>query len=120
MRDVHHAASRQWLQAHLVAGGRVVAPTLLLPEVAGAVTRRSGDPALGYRVVHDITRLAEVQFVGLDGQLGASAARLAAELRLRGADAVYVAIAHGLDIPLITWDREQLNRARTHIAARTP
>jgi predicted nucleic acid-binding protein len=48
------------------------------------------------------------------------AARCALDLRLRGADAVYVAVAHSLQVPLITWDREQLTRAAGRIAVRTP
>ena len=38
-------------------------------------------------------------------------ARLAAEYRLRGADACYVAVAVALGISLISWDVEQLERA---------
>jgi hypothetical protein len=35
--DVHHAASRAWLTRHIGDGGLVVAPALLLPEIAGAI-----------------------------------------------------------------------------------
>ena len=120
VQDVHHVPSRQWLEAQMTGGGLVIAPTLLLTEVAGAVARRSGDPGLAHRVVRDILLLTESRLVGLDRRLGADAARLAADLRLRGADAVYVAVAHSLQIPLITWDREQLTRAAGRIALRTP
>ena len=45
---------------------------------------------------------------------------LDAVLRLRGADATYVAVAQRLDLPLITWDREQLERASRLITVRSP
>ncbi len=65
-------------------------------------------------------RLPVLHLVTLHRQLGISAAQLAADLHLRGADAVYVAIAEALSLPLVTWDREQLTRAAGRIAVRTP
>ena len=35
--DVNHDASRRWLMRHVADGGLIIAPTLLLPEVAGAI-----------------------------------------------------------------------------------
>lgn len=118
--DAHHLASQQWLAAHLAAGGQVVAPTLLLAEVAGAVARRSGDATLGQQVLNLVLRQPALYLVALDEQLSTNAARLAANLQLRGADAVYVATADSLNIPLVTWDREQLNRAARHVTVWTP
>jgi predicted nucleic acid-binding protein len=45
---------------------------------------------------------------------------VAADLGLRGADAVYVALAHQLGLTLVTWDREQLTRTASMIVSRTP
>lgn len=118
--DANHTSSRRWLERHLTAGGQVVAPILLLAEVGGAPARRSDDPAVGQRGVRDIVQLPGVRLVNLRQQLGARAAQLATDLRLRGADAVYVAVAESLNLPLITWDREQLARAVGRIAVRTP
>jgi predicted nucleic acid-binding protein len=53
-------------------------------------------------------------------ELAILAARLAADLQLRGPDATYVAVAHHLNIPLVTWDKEQLHRAARLIATSTP
>jgi predicted nucleic acid-binding protein len=50
-----------------------------------------------------------------DAALGAAAAR-----SLRGADAVYVALADLLDLPLVTWDREQRERAGRRVRVITP
>jgi len=118
--EVHHPISQHWLAAHLAAGGQVIAPTLLPVEVAAAITRRSGDPLLGEQGMDAVLRLPVHSLVTLDVQLSMRAARFAIDLRLRGADAVYVAVAHSLQIPLITWDREQLARAAGRIALRTP
>jgi len=41
-------------------------------------------------------------------------------LPLKGSDAVYVALAQGLDVPLVTRDREQLARGSAVIQTITP
>jgi predicted nucleic acid-binding protein len=48
------------------------------------------------------------------------APRIAANLGLRGADAIYVAVAEQLRLPLITWDNEQEEKAKTSVDVRAP
>ncbi len=119
-QDVHHEASRRWLEQYTAQGGRVVAPALLLPEVAGAISRRTGEAALAHQAVRQLQRLSALRLISLDARLAQAAARLAADLGLRGADAAYVAAAHALKIPLLTWDDEQREQAGHLIAVRTP
>lgn len=109
--DVPHEASRRWLARHVAGGGLVVAPALLLPDVAGAVARRTGAPRLARRAVDVVLRVPELRLVPVDDALAGTAARLAGRLRLRGADAVYIAAAATLQLPLVTWDIEQRDRA---------
>jgi predicted nucleic acid-binding protein len=45
---------------------------------------------------------------------------LAARCRLRGADAIYVALAEELDQPLVTLDQEILDRSSGVIGTTTP
>jgi len=52
--------------------------------------------------------------------LGGLAAQLAADHALRGADAVYVAAALRLGLPLVTLDGEQLQRAEAVISTLSP
>src|SRR2546428_644334 len=51
---------------------------------------------------------------------GGPAARLAAKLSLRGADAVCVAAALDLGVPLVSWDTEQPERGRRLVRVHTP
>ncbi len=118
--DVHHAASRAWLETHAASGGQFVAPTLALSEIAGAVSRRTGNPKSAYDAVAVITRLPTLRLVSVDSNLAQTAARLAADHALRGADAVYVALALELGLPLITLDHEQLARTGGIISASKP
>lgn len=119
-QESNHAASVRWFDRHEAGGGTFVVPVLLLAEAAGAIARLTDDTALGNQAATDLLALATVAVVHLDQQLAMRAAELAAGLRLRGADAVYVAVAEYLSVPLVTWDREQLTRAASHITVRTP
>lgn len=108
--DDHHQSSRHWLADQLAAGETICIPTLALVEVAGAMARATGNVDLGPRVVGALLRVPRLQIVALDPELARDGALLAARLRLRGADAVYVAVAARFQQPLITWDREQAAR----------
>jgi predicted nucleic acid-binding protein len=110
--EVHHAASRAWLGERDAAEQVVVAPALLVPEVAAAIARRSGRSALGRRAIAALLRLSHLRLVVLDAELAEQAGQIAADCKLRGAYAVYVALAKRLAVPLVTWDREQLERGR--------
>ncbi len=119
-QDVHHARSRAWLEERLREGVLLVAPVILLAEVAGAIARRTGDPTLGEGAVDMLLSLPTLRLVPVDDRVGGEAARLAARLRLRGADALYVAVASLLEVPLITWDREQQERCQAVVRASSP
>lgn len=118
--DVHHRASREWLETWMRAGGSVLAPGLLLPEVAGAIARRTSDSALAGRAIDSLMRLRQLNLVAVDRRLALASARLAGERGLRGADALYVAVAQRLGIALVTWDIDQRERAKARIAVHTP
>lgn len=108
--DLHHAASRRWLEGHVAAGGVVVAPALLLAEVAGAIARRTRERRLARRAVAALVTVPGLRLVVVDAPLAHAAAGLAGRLGLRGADAVYVATAVEARVPLVTWDEEQRQR----------
>jgi predicted nucleic acid-binding protein len=119
-QDVHHLISRRWLERYVAAGGLLVAPVLLLAEVAGAISRRIGEPKLARQAVKNLLHVPGLRLIPVDQRLGREAAQLAADLRLRGTDAMYVAMARHLNIPLVTWDQEQQERAGELIVVRTP
>jgi predicted nucleic acid-binding protein len=110
-QEAGHDASRRWLARHVDAGGLVIAPTLLLAEVAGAVARRTRSPRLARRAIEALLRLSSLRLLDVDATLARAAARVAARLRVRGIDAVYIAAAEQLRLPLVTWDAEQRDRA---------
>ena len=118
--DIYHAPSVAHLAALVRRGELMVSPALLLAEVAGAVARRTGLPDLGLRAATSLEALSNVRLVPVDVDIARLSARLAAELHLKGSDAMYVAVASRLKIPLITWDQEQRTRAVSVITVLTP
>jgi predicted nucleic acid-binding protein len=118
--DVHHEATRRLLQmieAHAIP---VVCPEILLPEVASAVARATDNSDLGQQLARTLRQIPHYQIVPVDEELANLASDLAARYRIRGCDAIYVAVAYRLSIKLITWDKEQRARAAQVVAAVTP
>jgi predicted nucleic acid-binding protein len=118
--DSYHPASQEWLERQVARLEVVASPAILLAEVGGAVARRTGDSQLGTQALALMQRLPNLQVLEIDATFARFSADLAADLRLRGADAMHVALAQRLDIPLITWDREQLHRGLAAVSALTP
>lgn len=106
-RDPNHARSAEWVERVLDQDRALFEPTLLLPEVAGALARQTRRVRLADGWVTRLARVPSIAWRSLDEAHGTHAGRVAAALGVRGADAVYVALAEALDVPLVTWDRRQ-------------
>ena len=110
-QDKFHLAIRSWLDIHRTEGNQFLAPAFLLPEVGGAISRRTGDPILGKQILSSLENLPGLRFVEMDNALLRMAASLAVDLALRGADSIYVAVAVRLSVPLATLDAQQRERS---------
>ena len=115
LQDEFHAAVKSWMKNQREAGVQFISPTLLLAEVGGAISRRTGDLALARQAIHQLENLPGLRLVEMDNELIHEAASLAAELALRGADSVYVAVASQLHLPLVTLDVDQRERAQEKV-----
>lgn len=119
-KDAFHAESRRWVEERVRQREVLVIPSLALAEVAGAVTRNTGSTSSGRRAAQYMDDLSISYSVVLDESLAQLSALVAATFSLRGADAVYVAVARRMNSPLVTWDNEQLTRAAPIIETLTP
>lgn len=88
----------------------VIVPNLLRVEVAAAIARGRGDAGLALRFAEALLRLPHLVTVPVDDRLAAAAAGIAADQRLRAADAVYGAVALRFGSGLVTRDQEQRER----------
>ena len=102
------------MSARLHQEDRFLAPSLLLAEIGGAISRRT-TPSLGLKAIEHVQSLPGLQLIEMEHTLLREAAKLAAELGLRGADSTYVAAAVRLDLPLMTLDSDQRERAAKRI-----
>jgi predicted nucleic acid-binding protein len=88
----------------------MIAPVLLLPETAAAISRGQNNPELARQFASMLQHLPHLILIDLDRVLAQQALDIAAIYRLRGSDAVYAAVAQRFACPLITLDREQHDR----------
>ncbi len=98
----------------------VIVPRLFLAELAGVVRRMLRDPIRARLIIDIWTSFVHVQLISLDDRLIDTAAEFASDYALRGADAVYVAVAHHHGCILVSLDREQRERARPLVQSLTP
>jgi predicted nucleic acid-binding protein len=95
-------------------------PTLLLPEIASAVARASTDSPGALQYARASAELPHLTFVSLTLALARQAAELAAGHGLRGADAVYLAVARRYGTTLVSRDDEQRARGSAVAMCQTP
>ncbi|MCC7290586.1 MAG: PIN domain-containing protein [Phycisphaerales bacterium] len=108
--EAHSETSRTFLNRIAESGDTVILPTLLRVEVAGAISRVRKDRALGFEYSRALAALPFVRWIALDAPVAIHASALAAEHGLRGADAVYAAVAVIHGCTLISLDHEHLTR----------
>ena len=115
-----HAESLQFLEKIQERGDPVIVPTLLVPEIASAVARASDDGAGALQYAQAAAGLPHLTLVTLTPAMARQAAELAATHRLRGADAVYLAVARRYGTTLVSRDVEQRARGSDAAPCQTP
>lgn len=119
-RDVHYEITFNWFNQLHTKQQWFATPMLALPEVAGAVARRTGHSDFGRYAIHQLLRIPTLRLLPIDRELAWAAARLAADLQIRGADATYIVVALTMNASLVTWDNDMLTRASKAVKVYTP
>lgn len=117
--DVNHEESRAWFE-QLPPTERLLAPMLLLVEIAAGLARRTGRLDTVECAVAVVRAEPRLTIWSMDDDLMERAVQLAATLRLRAGDAVYVALAAVTGTRLVTWDREQRERSASQVDVASP
>lgn len=115
-----HAESLQLLATIQERGDPVIVPTLLIAEMASAVARASDDSVGAIQYANATAALPHLTLVPLTPAMARQAAELAATHRLRGADAVYLAVARRYATTLVSRDDEQRTRGSAVVPCQTP
>jgi len=93
-----HAESLAILAAIQEGGDPVIVPTLLLPEIGSAAARASDDSASALQYANATATFPHLTLVSLTSTMARQAAELAVTHRLRGANAVYLAVARRAEV----------------------
>ena len=117
--EVEHESARRVLREVIESGTQINLPTLAIVEVTAAIARRTGDVELAMAAGRRVLEMPGLVLHDLDIDAMAVAARLASDLRLRAADAVYVAVARSSGA-LITLDGELRDRTASVVATPSP
>lgn len=118
--DPDYAVCRDLLDAIKSNAIHLYEPWLVLPEVAGAVSRIFRDPMRG-RVYADLLRdLPNTTYVPIDAAFSREAEELAADYFLRGADATYAVVARRFGCALVSLDDEHRLRLAAILTVQTP
>jgi len=115
-----HVRSWAWFDQARAAEQPIVAPVILLAEVAAALSRGVGDSVLAHRVVRQLRHSGVIELVSVSQAMAERAAIIAADHRIRGCDAVYIALADQRGDALVTLDRQQLERGTAIVNVREP
>ncbi|RMF06046.1 MAG: PIN domain-containing protein [Chloroflexi bacterium] len=115
-----HPICWRWFEQAQLNQDVVAAPMILLAEVAAALSRGTNSPELAQAAVAQIVEQKLIELVPVTRDLGHRAAKIAAEYRIRGCDAVYVALAQLQNDRLITLDRQQLERGSAVVSTQRP
>lgn len=119
--ETNHDVSMRWRDAWLARGDDIAVPVHFLGEITSAFARRrDGSEEAGLVALRGVLDEPRVVRFDLDDALAQAAARAAARCRIRAGDALYVALAEQLGVPLITWDVQLLDRARVVVDVRHP
>jgi predicted nucleic acid-binding protein len=109
--EPEHASSWAWLMAARSRREPLVAPVILLAEVGSALSRGLGEAQLAQQTVEQLEHSGLIELVPVTLPLARRAAAIAAKYRIRGCDAIYVALAEQRGEELVSLDQQQIERA---------
>ena len=115
-----HQPTRTWYEAALRSGEVMHAPVVILSEVAAAISRGQDDNERARKVAETLKRSQAITLHTVSLSMADRAAVIASEHRIRGCDALYVALAEALDKALFTLDRQQKERGAAVVVTRSP
>lgn len=114
-KEKKHIECRNLLEK--VKNGEYIAvePYIVLVEIVAAIKRRTGSSYLAQRVKQDLCDINSIVFLDISSTRAHQAADIAQEIGVRGMDAIVIQIAKEFNAPLVSLDREMLERSKSII-----
>ena len=120
--DLAHERSKKWFAEAAEKQLSLYVPAVVLPEVAAAVARSIDGPT-GDDLANEalaVLLASGVKVMDVSTTLATKAAQIASQCRVRGCDAVYLALAEQLGVPLVTLDKQQNERGSAVVQTMMP
>lgn len=120
--EPEHLASREFMRSLLDEDALLVEPAILPVEVGAALHRtgRAEESESVREYAESLFEQPHLTLAATDERMARRALALSIQCRLRGADALYVAVAAQYGACLVTLDAEQLERAPASVRACKP
>jgi predicted nucleic acid-binding protein len=112
-KEKKHIECRNLLEK--VKNGEYIAvePYIVLVEIVAAIKRRTGSSYLAQRVKQDLCDINSIVFLDISSTRAHQAADIAQEIGVRGMDAIVIQTAKEFNAPLVSLDREMLERSKS-------
>jgi predicted nucleic acid-binding protein len=117
-QEVHYEAARNLLEKIKDGNHIAIEPYIVLIEVVAAIKRRTGSTELAKRVKNDFLAIDTINFTDLESTRANDASEIAMNLGVRGMDAIVIQTAKEFNIPLITLDKEMIEKAKSFVDIR--
>ena len=89
-----------------------IEPYSVLVEVVAAIRRRTGSKDIAVKVKNDLLRIESFNFFDIDSVSAERATDIAADIGVRGMDAIVIQVARERNTPLISLDEEMIEKAK--------
>jgi predicted nucleic acid-binding protein len=107
-----HSESLRLLQQIKEGKYTAIEPYSVLIEVVAAIRRRTNSRDLAEKVKMDFLNIGNLIFVDIDSTLAENAATTAAQIGIRGMDAIVIQTAIEYSASLVSLDNEMLEKAK--------
>ena len=117
-QEVHYEDAKNLLEKVKDGNHIAIEPYIVLIEVVAAIKRRTGSTELAKRVKNDFLAIDTINFTDLESTRANDASEIAMNLGVRGMDAIVIQTAKEFNIPLITLDKEMIEKAKSFVDIR--
>lgn len=118
--EPHSQRSKEFLSKARDGDIKIFLPEIAVVEVTSGIFRATKREDLALKFLGAVRAASNFNFVAVDQRLANRASGVVTITELRGADAIYVALAMAYGITLITLDRDQLRKAKKLIQVKEP
>jgi predicted nucleic acid-binding protein len=118
--DAHYHYTVPWKNQIEVSREPIAVPAHFPAEVAGVLSRTGSDRTFIAGTLDLIGSERLFTIYPISAAFGRLCAEVASVAAVRGSDAIYLALAQFLDVPMLTWDRQQRERGAMFCRTMTP